>query len=67
MKRHERIWHHHADHIVSSIDKIERFKTHRAEVDPELYQDAIYRNLHTIGESADELPDWIKEEYPQIP
>ena len=60
-------WTIHAEHIVSTIDKIERHRLLEGSTDPEIYQDALYRNLATIGESADELPDWLQEKYPQTP
>ena len=62
-----RDWRLHAEHIVATIDKIERHKSLKGTTDPEIYQDALYRNLATIGESADELPDWLQDEYPNMP
>jgi uncharacterized protein with HEPN domain len=62
-----RNWRLHAEHIVTTVDKIERHKLLKKSTDPEIYQDALYRNLATIGESADELPDWMQEQYPEMP
>ena len=63
----ERNWVIHAEHIVATIEKIERYRLLEKSTDPEIYQDALYRNLATIGESADELPEWLQEQYPHIP
>lgn len=65
-QKSERTWKHHAQHIVTSIDKIKRYQALYTVSDPEMYEDALYRNLHTISESADELPYLIKDKYRNI-
>jgi uncharacterized protein with HEPN domain len=61
------MWHHHAEHILKCIDKIERFRAKYEKSDREVYEDALYRNLHTISESCDKLPKHLKDAYPDIP
>ncbi|MFO0373805.1 MAG: DUF86 domain-containing protein [Alphaproteobacteria bacterium] len=63
----QRIWQLYAEHIVKAADRIEQHRLKYEKSDPTVYEDALYRNLHTISESADKLPDFIKKEYPHIP
>lgn len=64
MKTH-RLWKPHAEHILEAIAHIERYMLSR-ESDSKMVQDAIFRNLHTLSESADKLPNEIKQHYPNI-
>ncbi|WP_455482147.1 HepT-like ribonuclease domain-containing protein [Bartonella sp. B35(2025)] len=47
-------------------ERIERFRAKYETEDSDAFKDILYRNLHTISESADKLPDHIKKEYPDI-
>lgn len=59
-------WRPHARHIVEAIDRILRYQAMPLE-DETLRDDAILRNLHTLSESADRLPDELKRMHPDIP
>jgi uncharacterized protein with HEPN domain len=56
-------------HILDSIDRIYTY-TSNGETPffhDQKTQDAVIRNLETIGEAAKHLPDELKSRYPEIP
>lgn len=55
-------------HVVESIDRIERYaaRTPCALADPMVF-DAILRNLQTMSEATQRLPDDVKQRHPDIP
>jgi uncharacterized protein with HEPN domain len=67
MTKSHRAWQRYAEHIVTASDRIHHFRAKYETEDPEAFKDILYRNLHTIAESADLLPDHMKENYPDIP
>lgn len=56
--------------IIASMDAIEKF-VEGMELDDLIKDDktssAVIRKFEIIGEAARNIPDWIKEKYPQIP
>jgi len=55
--------------ILEAIGKIEKYTANMTFDDflhNELIQDAVVRNLEIIGEAVKNLPDDIKESYPEI-
>jgi hypothetical protein len=62
-----KIWQAHAQHIVDAMDKIERILNRGdIETDDILY-DAILRNLQTLAESTQHIPEEIKAQYSEVP
>lgn len=60
-------WHAHARHILDTIEKIRRIESRGSLVDDDILYDAALRNLQTMSESSQCLPDRVKALYPQIP
>lgn len=56
-------------HIIECIERIDRY-TQSGQVDLEadgMVYDAVLRNLQTLSEATQRLPDDIKAEHPDIP
>jgi uncharacterized protein with HEPN domain len=61
-----RKWHLHAQHILTSIDRIAAYQMRGyIEIDTLVF-DGTLRNLHTLSESTAHIPEEIKERYPEI-
>ena len=56
-------------HILECIDYIEEFTKdrHEAFLKSRLIQDAVFRNLQTIGQSVLKLSERLKISHPDIP
>ncbi|EKD78628.1 MAG: protein of unknown function DUF86 [uncultured bacterium] len=55
--------------IVEAIDKIQKYVADFSEenfVNDELLQDAVIRRLTIIGEAVKNIPDSIKQEFPDV-
>jgi uncharacterized protein with HEPN domain len=56
--------------ILEAVEKIQRYTkglTYDAFVKNEMAVDAVIRNLEIIGEAAKNLPQDIKDKYPDVP
>ncbi len=59
-----------AEDIQESIDKIEQYiksLTYETFVENEMAVDAVIRNLEIIGEASSNIPEDMREKYPDIP
>ena len=56
-------------HIAECIAKIERYTSAASDrgLDDEMLYDAVVRNLQTLSEATQRLPDAIKDRHPTIP
>jgi uncharacterized protein with HEPN domain len=56
-------------YILECIGRIEKFTVGGREefMGSELIQDAVLRNLHTLSESTQRLPEKLKALHPQVP
>lgn len=60
-------WRPYAQHILDTIAKIRRIESRGDLRQDEVLYDAILRNLHTLSEATQHLPDELKASYPAIP
>lgn len=60
-------WHSYANHILDCIAKIRRIEQRGDIIHDEILYDAALRNLQTLSESTQLLPDEKKSAYPDIP
>lgn len=60
-------WRPYAKHILDTIAKIRRIQARGNLVDDEILYDATLRNLQTLSEATQLLPDDQKNAYPAIP
>lgn len=60
-------WQHHARHILDTIAKIRRIQARGELTRDEILYDAALRNLQTLSESTQYLPDDRKAAWPNIP
>ena len=60
-------WEPYARHILDTIGKIERIRQRGDLTQDEVLYDATLRNLQTLSEATQRLPDNIKQQYPAIP
>lgn len=56
-------------HIIECIDKIDRYTVsgREAMAEDSLIYDAVLRNLQTLSEATQRLPDELKSRHPEIP
>lgn len=54
-------------HIIESIARIERYTASVSLTEDDLVYDAVLRNLQTLSEATQRLPDEIKSRHPDIP
>ena len=60
-------WRVYAQHVLDTIEKIQRIE-HRGEItQDEVLYDATLRNLQTLSEATQRLLDELKSVYPAIP
>lgn len=57
----------YAQHIQDAIEKIDRIQQRGDLTSDEVLYDASLRNLQTLSEATQQLPDAIKARYPAIP
>lgn len=56
------------DHMLDCIARINEYATNEDDFcQSRLVQDAVLRNLQTLAESSQRLPDSLKARYPEIP
>ena len=60
-------WQVYAQHILDTIEKIGRIRERGDLTVDELLYDASLRNLQTLSEATQQLPDTLKQQYPAIP
>lgn len=60
-------WQAYARHILDAIEKIDRIQQRGDLTRDEVLYDASLRNLQTLSEASQQLPDGIKARYPTIP
>lgn len=60
-------WRPYAQHIRDAIDKLRRIQARGDLTEDEVLYDAALRNLQTLSEATQRLPDEIKAEFTDIP
>jgi uncharacterized protein with HEPN domain len=60
-------WQPYAQHILDAIGRIRRIQARGDVTQDEVLYDAALRNLQTLSEATQLLPDDKKSAYPQIP
>lgn len=64
MRQH---WQAYAEHILDTIAKIRRIEARGNLVEDEVLYDPAFRNLQTLAETTQQLPDALKQLHPSIP
>jgi uncharacterized protein with HEPN domain len=59
-------WQPYAQHILDSIAKIRRIQARGDLITDEVLYDATLRNLQTLSEATQRLPEELKQRYPSI-
>lgn len=60
-------WQPHAHHILDAIGKIRRITARGDLTQDDILYDAALRNLQTLSESTQHLPQHLKDEHADIP
>jgi uncharacterized protein with HEPN domain len=60
-------WQAYALHVLDAIAKVRRIQQRGNLVDDEVLYDAALRNLQTLSEATQMLPEALKALYPAIP
>lgn len=60
-------WRPHAHHILDAIAKIRRIQARGSIVEDDILYDAAVRNLQTLSEATQSLPESLRGQYPSIP
>lgn len=60
-------WQVYAQHILDAIERIQRIQQRGDLTRDEVLYDATLRNLQTLSEATQRLPDELKQAYPAIP
>ncbi|MHA7880171.1 MAG: HepT-like ribonuclease domain-containing protein [Saccharospirillum sp.] len=60
-------WRPYAHHILDAITKIRRIQARGSIVDDDILYDAAVRNLQTLSEATQSLPESLRAQYPNIP
>ncbi|MBM4180185.1 MAG: DUF86 domain-containing protein [Betaproteobacteria bacterium] len=60
-------WQPHARHILDTIAKLRRIQARGDLTQDDILYDAALRNLQTLSESTQHLPDDLKSAWPNIP
>jgi len=60
-------WQAYTHHVLDVAAKIERIQARGDLTQDEVLYDATLRNLQTLSESTQMLPDELKSQYPSIP
>ena len=60
-------WQPYALHILDGIEKINRIQARGDILTDDILYDAILRNLQTLSEATQQLPEQLKQQYDQIP
>ncbi len=59
-------WRAYAAHILDAIDKLDRIQQRGSIIVDDILYDAALRNLQTLAESTQKLPDGLKARYAEI-
>lgn len=62
-----KIWQVYAQHILDVSKKLQRILERGNIIEDDILYDAALRNLQTLSESTQYLPEELKKEYSQIP
>lgn len=65
-----RRWKFRVEHILTAIEKIERYTAGMTEESfqaSEITIDAVIRNFQIIGEAARNVPDEVQQAHPEVP
>jgi uncharacterized protein with HEPN domain len=60
-------WQAYAFHVLDAIEKVRRIEQRGSLMDDDILYDAALRNLQTLSEATQMLPDEQKAKYPEIP
>lgn len=60
-------WQVYAEHILDAIGKIQRIQQRGDLTQDDVLYDATLRNLQTLSEATQRLPDELKQLYPAVP
>lgn len=60
-------WQPYALHILDAIDRIQHIQARGDLTQDQILYDAALRNLQTLSEATQNLPDILKVEWPEIP
>ena len=60
-------WRPYAHYILDAIDKIRRIQARGSILEDDILYDAALRNLQTLSEATQNLPDDLKVRHPDIP
>ncbi len=60
-------WQPYAHHILDAIAKVHRIQERGDITKDDILYDAVLRNLQTLSEATQRIPDRLKSEYPEIP
>ena len=60
-------WHPYAQHILDAVAKIRRIQARGDLREDEVLYDATLRNLQTLSEAAQNLPEPLQARCPEIP
>jgi len=60
-------WRVYAHYILDAIDKVERIQDRGDILHDDILYDAAIRNLQTLSEATQSIPDEHKEKYTDIP
>ena len=59
-------WRAYAEHILTAIAKLGRIVARGNIADDDILYDAALRNLQTMAEASQKLPESLKAQYPEI-
>lgn len=60
-------WQPYAHHILDGVAKVWRIQERGDITKDDILYDATLRNLQTLSEATQLLPDYLKQQYPHIP
>jgi len=60
-------WQAYAQHILDAIDRLRLIESRGSIIDDVVLYDAALRNLQTLSEATQHLPDTLKQADPSIP
>lgn len=60
-------WQAYARHVLACIDRISLIRERGDITRDSVLHDAVLRNLQTLCESTQRLPENLKDQYPEIP
>lgn len=60
-------WQPYALHILDAIERIRHIQTRGDLAHDQVLYDAALRNLHTLSEATQQLPETLKSEHPDVP